>query len=144
MATTDFVTEIHDLRATLDTIRSVSAPTVLKAKIADLSAQASVPDLWDDPERAQQITSALSATQAELDRVDRLGARIDDLEALVELAAEEEDADSLAEAEAELVHIHKDLGELEVRTLLNGEYDQREAVVTIRSGAGGVVIGRPR
>ena len=59
-------------------------------------------------------------------------------ELLVELAAEEEDADSLAEAEAELIHIHKDLGELEVRTLLNGEYDQREAVVSIRSGAGGV------
>ena len=138
VATTDFAAEIHDLRATLDTIRSVSDPTVLKVKIADLSAQASVPDLWDDPERAQQITSALSATQAELDRVDRLDARLDDLGALVELAAEEDDADSLAEAEAELVTIRKDMGELEVRTLLAGEYDQREAVVSIRSGAGGV------
>jgi len=138
VATTDFPAEIRDLRSTLESIRAVSDPTVLKAKIADLSEQASVPDLWDDPEHAQQVTSALSVTQAELDRVDKLGARIDDLGALVELASEEDDADTLAEAEAELVAIRKDLGELEVRTLLNGEYDQREAVVTIRSGAGGV------
>lgn len=138
MATTDFPTEIRELRSTLETIRAVSDPTVLKARIADLSEQASVPNLWDDPERAQQVTSRLSAVQAELDRVDRLRARIDDLETLVELATEEADADTLAEAEAELVSIRKDLGELEVRTLLAGEYDQREAVVTIRSGAGGV------
>jgi peptide chain release factor 2 len=138
VATTDFPAEIRELSTTLETIRAVSDPTVLKARIANLSEQASAPDLWDDPEHAQQVTSALSSTQAELDRVDRLGSRIDDLGTLAELAAEEDDADTLAEAEAELVSIRKDLGELEVRTLLNGEYDQREAVVTIRSGAGGV------
>nr|WP_221286969.1 peptide chain release factor 2 [Cellulomonas hominis] len=126
------------MRSTLQSIQAVSDPTALRAKIADLSEQASAPDLWDDPESAQKVTSALSAAQAELDRVDKLGGRIDDLETLVELAAEEDDADTLAEAEAELTSISRDLGELEVRTLLNGEYDQREAVVTIRAGAGGV------
>ncbi|QHT55139.1 peptide chain release factor 2 [Cellulomonas sp. H30R-01] len=138
MATTDFPAEIRELRTTLESIQAVSDPTALKAKIADLSEQASAPNLWDDPDAAQKVTSALSATQAELDRVAKLGGRIDDLETLVELGVEMEDEDSLAEAEVELVGIRKDLGELEVRTLLNGEYDQREAVVTIRSGAGGV------
>src|SRR5690625_6238912 len=57
---------------------------------------------------------------------------------MVELAAEEDDADTLAEAEAELISIHKTLDELEVRTLLSGEYDERNAVITIRAGAGGV------
>ncbi|NKY38262.1 peptide chain release factor 2 [Cellulomonas septica] len=138
MATTDFPAEIRELRTTLESIQAVSDPTALKAKIADLSEQASAPNLWDDPEAAQKVTSALSATQAELDRVAKLGGRIDDLETLVELGVEMEDEDSLAEAEVELAGIRRDLGELEVRTLLNGEYDQREAVVTIRSGAGGV------
>ena len=138
MAATDFPAEIRDLRSTLGTIQAVSDPTALQAKIAELTEQASAPDLWDDPEAAQKVTSALSATQSELDRVDKLAARIDDLETLVELAGEEDDADTLAEAESELASIGKDLGELEVRTLLNGEYDQREAVVTIRAGAGGV------
>ena len=138
MATTDFPAEIRELRTTLESIQSVSDPEALRTRIAELSEQASAPDLWDDPDSAQKVTSALSAAQAELDRVAKLGGRIDDLETLVEMAAEEDDEDTLAEAEAELTSIRKDLGELEVRTLLNGEYDQREAVVTIRAGAGGV------
>jgi peptide chain release factor 2 len=64
--------------------------------------------------------------------------RIDELEVLVQLGEEEGDADTMAEAERELTSLRKAVGELEVRTLLNGEYDEREAVVTIRSGAGGV------
>jgi peptide chain release factor 2 len=139
VAATDFAVEIRNLRSTLDTISAVSDPTALRAKIADLSEKASQPDLWDDPDAAQKITSALSASQAELDRVQNLRGRIDDLETLVEMATEDGgDADTLAEAEAELKTISKDLGELEVRTLLSGEYDIREAVVTIRAGAGGV------
>ncbi|KGM03777.1 peptide chain release factor 2 [Cellulomonas cellasea] len=139
MATTDFPAELRDLRTTLDSIQAVSDPTALRAKIADLSEKASAPDLWDDPDAAQKVTSALSVAQAELDRVQKLRGRINDLETLVEMATEDGgDADTLAEAEAELLGIRKDLGELEVRTLLAGEYDQREAVVTIRAGAGGV------
>src|SRR5690625_863535 len=68
----------------------------------------------------------------------RLETRTDDLGALVELAQKESDADTLAEAEQELTDIRKTLSELEIRTLLSGEYDHREAVVTIRAGAGGV------
>ncbi|ADG74143.1 peptide chain release factor 2 [Cellulomonas flavigena DSM 20109] len=138
MATTDFPAELRQLRTTLESIETVSDPTALRAKIAELSEQASVPNLWDDPEAAQKVTSALSSAQSELERVDKLRGRIDDLETLVEMAAEEDDADTLAEAEAELVGIRKDLGELEIRTLLAGEYDVRDAVVTIRAGAGGV------
>ena len=67
-----------------------------------------------------------------------MDSRIDDLETLVELGQEEGDADTIAEAEAELAKVSKAVGELEVRTLLSGEYDEREAVVTIRAGAGGV------
>lgn len=116
-------------------------PDALKAKIADLSAQASAPDLWDDPSSAQTVTSALSHAQAELARVKEMGDRIDDLETLVEIAGDEnpdESAEILLEAEAELDQIRKDLSGLEIRTLLSGEFDEREAVVTIRSGAGGV------
>ena len=138
---TDFPVEIADLRGTLESIRAVSDPDALRARIAELSEAASAPNLWDDPEAAQRITSDLSHAQAELDRLEELTGRIDDLEVLVEMSAEEEGADAddaLAEAEAELVALRKVLAELEVRTLLSGEYDHREAVVSIRSGAGGV------
>jgi peptide chain release factor 2 len=138
---TDFPVAIADLRSTLESIRAVTDPAALRAKIAELSEAASAPNLWDDPDAAQKVTSALSHAQTDLDRMDKLGDRIDDLETLVEMSGEEEGADAvaaLAEAEAELVSVTKALGELEVRTLLAGEYDERDAVVTIRSGAGGV------
>jgi len=134
----DFGEEIKHLRATMDSVREVTNLDALTAQIQRLEAEASVPNLWDDPDHAQQVTSALSRANSERDRVTGMDSRVEDLEVLVEMGTEEEDADTLAEAERELAALKKDVGELEVRTLLNGEWDAREAVVTIRSGAGGV------
>ena len=134
----DFGEEIKHLRTTMESVRQVTDLDALGAQIVRLEQEASAPNLWDDPEKAQQVTSALSRATAERDRVLGMDARIDDLEALVELGQEEDDADTLVEAERELATVRKAVGELEVRTLLSGEYDAREAVVTIRSGAGGV------
>ncbi|HET7762888.1 MAG TPA: peptide chain release factor 2 [Phycicoccus sp.] len=134
----DFTQEIRDLRATMGSVREVTDLGTLQRRIAELEQQASDPALWEDQERAQQVTSGLSRAKAEHDRVTGMDARIDDLEALVEMGQEEDDAETLAEAERELAAVRKAVGELEVRTLLSGEYDERAAVVTIRSGAGGV------
>lgn len=110
----------------------------LRAEIAVLEEQAAVPSLWDDPEAAQKITSKLSHLQAEVRKTEALRGRIDDLAVLFELAQEMDDADTLAEAEAELASVRKALDEMEVRTLLSGEYAEREALVNIRAEAGGV------
>ena len=135
----DFSPQIKDLRQTMESVRGVTDLDALKAQVADLETQASAPDLWDDQERAQQVTSNLSRANAEIERIEGMDQRIEDLEVLVEMATEDGgDAETLAEAEAELAALTKAVGELEVRTLLSGEYDQREAVVTIRAGAGGV------
>jgi len=134
---TDFPTEIAALRGTFEQIEAVLEPTKLKERIADLERQASAPDLWDDQDNAQAVTSALSSANAELARITGFGRRIDDLEVLVEMAEEMADEDTLAEADAELEKLRKDLSAMEVRTLMSGEWDERNAVVTIRSGAGG-------
>ncbi|WP_330472768.1 peptide chain release factor 2 [Terrabacter sp. C0L_2] len=134
----DFTQEIKDLRATMDSVRGVTNLDELARTIDELEQQASAPDLWDDPDAAQQVTSALSRANSERDRVLGMDARIEDLETLVEMGQEEGDAATLEEAERDLATLKKDVGELEVRTLLAGEYDEREAVVTIRAGAGGV------
>ena len=133
----DFPVELAALRATYAQIEAVVNPTALRAKLEELEAKASAPDLWDDQANAQAVTSALSSTKAELERLERLGRRIDDIEVLVELATEGEDAATLAEAEGEFEGVKRDLSALEVRTLMSGEWDERSAVVTIRSGAGG-------
>ena len=138
VAAVEFSEEIKRLTATMDSIEAVLDLPAMKAQLADLEQQAAAPDLWDDQEKAQAVTSKLSHVQGDLNRVTALRGRIEDLEVMVELGQEEGDADTLAEAETELAAVEKAVGELEVRTLLNGEYDSREALVTIRAEAGGV------
>lgn len=141
MASFDFSAEIKELRAIFDSIAAVSDIEGIERAIEDLSAQAAAPDLWDDVENAQKVTSALSYKQSELNRLRSLSSRIDDVEVMVELAETEDEetaAELLADAERECGEIRAKLEELEVLVLLSGEYDQREAVVTIRAGAGGV------
>ena len=134
----DVAAELKDLSGTVESIEAVTDLPALRAEIADLSEQAGRPDLWNDPEAAQKVTSRLSHAQGELRRVEELRRRLDDLPVLYELAEEEGDEGSLADADAERVKLRDDIQSLEVRTLLSGEYDAREALVTIRSEAGGV------
>ena len=135
---TDFSAEIASARSTYASIRAVMNPDAIARRIAELSEEASAPNLWDDPDAAQQVTSQLSHAQGELERLNAMEARIDDVETLALMAQEEDDADTLAEAERDLATLQDALSQMEVRTLLNGPYDERDAVVTIRSGAGGV------
>jgi peptide chain release factor 2 len=128
--------DLKALETTLTSIEVALDAPGIRAKIESLSEQASTPDLWNDPENAQKITSALSHTQAELKRLTDLRSRLDDLEVMYELG--DEDPETLLEARAEAIALHKDIEALEVRTLLSGEYDVRDALVTIRSEAGGV------
>ncbi|WP_435081460.1 peptide chain release factor 2 [Clavibacter michiganensis] len=132
----DFSSRITELRDTYSNIRSVIGVERLQQEVEELSAQAGEPDLWDDTDKAQKVTSDLSHRQSELKRIDELQRRLDDLDVLVEMAKDDEE--SAEEAVGELAGITKIMDELEVQTLLNGEFDPRPAVVTIRAGAGGV------
>jgi peptide chain release factor 2 len=138
VAARDFDSEIKQLQATMKTIGSVLDLDRIRAEIADLGQQVAAPDLWDDQANAQRVTGQLSHLQGTLERYESLADRLDDVAVLVELAREEADADSMAEAERELDKLHKSVEQLEVRTLLSGEYDAREAIVSVRAGAGGV------
>ena len=82
----------------------------MRSEVVELEAQASAPDLWDDPAAAQKVTSRLSFVQGELRKVSALRQRLDDLPILVELAEGEGDADSLAEAEKELGDLREGRG----------------------------------
>ncbi|CAL9577575.1 Peptide chain release factor 2 [Streptomyces sp. enrichment culture] len=122
----------------MESIEAVLDLDKMRADIAVLEEQAAAPSLWDNPDEAQKITSKLSHLQAEVRKAEALRGRIDDLGVLFEMAEEEDDPDTRAEAESELTAVKKALDEMEVRTLLSGEYDSREALVNIRAEAGGV------
>ena len=138
MAEFDYSEAIGEARAKYESISKALDVDRLTAEAKELEVKAAEPGLWDNPENAQKVTSKLSAVQSQLKRLASASQRIEDVETLVELGQEEEDADTLAEAKSEVESIQKDLDDMEIQTLLDGEYDERSAVVTIRSGAGGV------
>ena len=138
VVTSDLPAELKELDVTLSSIEAVMDLDRLRADAARLEQESSRPDLWDDPEIAQKVTSRLSYVRGDIRRVEELRRRVDDLPVLHELAQEENDAATKAEVERELTSLRQQIDELEVRTLLSGEYDAREALVTIRSEAGGV------
>ncbi len=137
MADLDLSQEIRDLRTTIDNIKQVVDLVRLTAEIDELKLQVTDPNLWDDAVNAQALTSRLSHKEAQFEKINSVISRLDDLEVLIEMANSEGDSTVQAEAKNELAQLAKIVGELEIQTLLNGEYDSRAAVVTIRSGAGG-------
>ncbi len=138
MATLEPADAIKELDATLTSVEAVLDLDGLRAEAGGLEQRAAAPDLWDDVEAAQRITSRLSFVQGEIRRAETLRQRVDDLAVLLELADAEADAEVAGEVDAEIVDLQKQIGDLEVRTLLSGEYDAREALMTIRAEAGGV------
>jgi peptide chain release factor 2 len=138
MAERDFNQEIAAISATLKSIESVlDIPRLINQK-NELEAKAGTPDLWNDPENAQKVTSALSRVQTIINKVTSLRSRISDIPIMFELATNENDALAKIEVDKELHTLSEAISELEVQTLLSGEYDHRDALVTIRSEAGGV------
>ncbi|WP_236865030.1 peptide chain release factor 2 [Brevibacterium daeguense] len=133
----DFPSEIAALQQTFASIRNVSDIDQLRSEVAELTEAAAAPDLWDNPDEAQQVTSKLSHRQSTLEKLEKFDSRIEDVELLVSMSQEEGDQESLAEAAAEIEKLRTELSALEISTLLSGEYDERAAVITVRAGAGG-------
>ncbi|MDV8000829.1 peptide chain release factor 2 [Rhodococcus sp. IEGM 1408] len=133
----DVSSDIAALDSTMTTVEKVLDIDELARRVDELEQMAADPDLWSDQERAQKVTSELSYIQADLRRCRALRQRIDDLPLMYELA-EEEGEGAVEDADAERAQLREDVEAMEVKTMLSGEYDSREAVVNIRSGAGGI------
>ena len=138
MAAREYLEEVSALRQTLTAIEQVLNLPKLEADFKELEAEASAPNLWDEPENAQVITSKLSRIQATLNKANTIRRRLEDVPLLLELAMGEKDSGAVAEAGVELDDVTRAIRELEVQTLLSGEYDDRDCLITIRSEAGGV------
>ena len=113
MAAREFELEIAALSGTLGSIEKVIDLPKLRIEAKELEEAAGIPNLWDDPEAAQKVTSKLSRVQSEINRVSSLRQRLDDLPVLLELARGEEDQSALEDAGKELDSVAKAISELE-------------------------------
>src|SRR5580658_3191782 len=134
---TDPAGEISELSSTLASVEAVLDPEAMRKEADALRQRAGEPGLWEDQEQAQAVTRRLSYLDGELSRLEVLRRRLDDTKVLFELAESENDEATREEATRDLAALRKEIDQLEIRTLLSGEYDAREALITINAQAGG-------
>ncbi|HEY3141272.1 MAG TPA: peptide chain release factor 2 [Acidimicrobiales bacterium] len=129
---------IKGLRGRVDEAATYLRVDELRTRRPQLEAEASRPDLWDDPDNARKVTGELANVAEDIDRFEGIAGRLDDAETLHELARDEGDEDALAEVEESLAALDRELRRIELRSMFSGEYDQHDALLTIQSGEGGV------
>lgn len=95
------------------------------------------PGFWDDPERSQEKTKQLKAMKDDVETYAKLKRQYEDIETLLEMGYEENDASLIPEIAEELSEFESTFGDIRIKTLLSGEYDHDNAIVSIHAGAGG-------
>jgi len=129
---------VAELRKRLDEARGFLDLETKAAELEELRELAGSPDLWDNPDRARQVSQKLSRYESLFSTVDGLESAIEDAEVLLELAAEAADAESRTEALDQLTGVGRDLDGLELESLFFDEYDDADAIISVHAGAGGV------
>jgi peptide chain release factor 2 len=109
----------------------------LHAQLASLEEEVARPDLWDDPERARELTTAYGRVRDDVDLLEGLASRLSDAQTLHQLALEEQDDSVEPEVDQAVAGLSGELDRLELRALFGGEHDERNAVAEIHAGAGG-------
>ena len=134
----DFSPRIDALRERLTEAAGYLRVDELRSRQPQLETELGRPDLWDDAAAAQALQREFAEMTDDLNLYDALAARVDDLDTLAELAREEGDESLEPEIDAEASSLTAEFERLELRALFTGEYDDRDAIVEINSGAGGV------
>ncbi|GIU85301.1 MAG: peptide chain release factor 2 [Acidimicrobiales bacterium] len=129
--------EVRELRERVESARAWLDVEELERKRDSLQEESTRPDLWDDPERARQVTKQLAMVNEDLETFGELHRLLEDVETLVELAREEGEDSLLPEIVDGMSRLERRLDEVEMRTLLSGEYDERDAICEIHAGEGG-------
>ena len=119
-------------------------PAGLEAELSKIEEQITVPNFWDDQEKAQRIMKEKKSLENALDEFNGLKTRLEDLEVMIEMAeeaegsGEAEEAEMLAEeAQPAAESLEKDLESLKLKTLLDGKYDKNNAIISVHAGSGG-------
>ncbi len=110
----------------------------LKNKVEELQGLSHKENFWNDVKKAQGIMQEIKAITTEIDQYEELVADIADMEVLIELMLEDESFADYKEIEKGLNNLEKSANEFKIKTLLSGEFDQNNAILSIHSGAGGL------
>ncbi|HAY45827.1 MAG TPA: peptide chain release factor 2 [Gammaproteobacteria bacterium] len=128
---------LDDLQARTDVLRGYLDYVNRKDRLAEVELELGEPDVWNKPERAQELGRERSSLEAVVKTIEDLDSGVADSRELLAMAVEEDDADTVADVEAEIASLEAQLAKLEFRRMFSGEMDQNNAYLDIQSGSGG-------
>lgn len=129
--------ELEGLKPEIDDLADALGLKSIMSEIEQLEHRAAEPGFWDDMEKSQKILQRTSNLKTKVEEFEKLKASYDDTMTLIELGNEEEDLSLLDEAKTELEEVKKNLEKQRLKTLLTGEYDKNNAILTFHAGSGG-------
>lgn len=133
----DYKVKINGLKPTLKTLSSALKLDAAKEEIAALEAESAKEDFWGDLDNSQKVLQRIKQLKNKCEKFSKLEGRWDDLLTLCQMAIEENDESLLPELEEEYASFEKALEDMRLTTLLSGEYDNSNAILSFHAGAGG-------
>ncbi len=129
--------ELERTKPEIDDLADALGLKAMESEIEQLENKATEPGFWDDMEKSQVILQRTSTLKDKVEGYNNLVTKYEDAMALIELANEDEDLSLLEEAQSEVTGIKEELEKQRLQTLLTGEYDNRNAILTFHAGSGG-------
>ena len=133
----EYKVKLNSLKPTLDSLRDALHLEAAEKEIEELEGQSARDGFWNDVENSQRVQKRLKQLKGKTENYQKLCAQWDDLMTLCEMAIEENDDSMLPELQSDFAAFEKKLEETRLGTLLTGEYDANNAILTFHAGAGG-------
>ncbi|XQW84162.1 peptide chain release factor 2 [Thalassotalea piscium] len=131
------INKIKEIRERTELLRGYLDYDQKSERLVEVERELELPDVWNEPERAQALGKERSALEVVVKTIDELDVGCDDIEGLVELAIEEQDEETFNDAESEVKSLAESLDKLEFRRMFSGEQDANNCYLDIQSGSGG-------
>ena len=132
-----YAQELSKLRETVEKAADALHLPQLEEELTELKEEMNEPEFWNDLQRSTTVNRKVGQIEGKINHVARLRSRADDIEAMLMLLNEEPDEEMGAECEKELADLTADADALELETMMRGEYDSCNAVLSLHAGAGG-------
>ena len=133
----DYKVKLNGIKPTLDSLGGALKLDEVRAEISRLEEESAQDGFWNDLERSQKVQKRMKQLQQKVSRYEKLCSKWDDLMAICEMALEEDDDSMLDELKSDYAKLESDLESMRLSTLLSGEYDANNAILTLHPGAGG-------
>ena len=129
--------KLGGMKTAVDDLRDALSIEASEKRLAELEHQMTMPGFYDDPARSQKVISEMGEVKNKLERFGKLSTQYEEAETLLLMIEEENDPSLAAEGEEAVNGVEKSIDELQLMTMLNGEYDHNNAILTFHAGTGG-------